>query len=257
MVEDITQFYLYYLVILFLLGILSIFMQYWDNASLCQKDVLIISIEGNIGAGKSTLLKHFKEFINKNNIKNISIVEEPVNIWIQTGILKKFYLEKDKYAGFFQLFVLETLKQAIKNCINNYKYNNRQIIITERSLNSTRHVFAQMLYNNKEISDEEYSSYLYVYNNVNTKYLPTKIIYLNTDYITCHHRAIQRNRDGEDTISIEYLKECDEYHKKMINNNKIPVLELNIHNHNCSNIVGCNYCYKHYESFCLQIVNYI
>jgi len=195
-----------------------------------KKNIKLISLDGNIGAGKSTLLNNLQEYINKNNIKNIIIIKEPVDIWESTGILKKFYEDKKKYAGMFQLFVLETLIEKLKNAIDNIHDNNNYYIITERSLESTRWVFAQMLYNDGNISEEEMNSYTYVYNMpINSKYLPDSIIYLNTPPDICNQRIIKRGRPGEN-IEISYLEKCNLYYKKMINNainKKNKVLEIN------------------------------
>ena len=152
-------------------------------------------------------------------------MEEPVKVWESTGILKKFYENKKQNAGFFQLFVLETLVHAIQDKLNTDVFgtgtsadafsSNTHIIITERSLDSTKWVFAQMLYDDGEIPYEIMESYLYVYNKINKSYLPSATIYLNTDPTTCNERIIKRNRDGE-IISNEYLIKCDSYYKNMI-----------------------------------------
>jgi deoxyadenosine/deoxycytidine kinase len=216
---DLYYIYVLYLIFLGLFTFLSIFI----NCSFgnCKKKYKIISLDGNIGAGKSTLLKKLNEYIIKYDIKNISIVEEPVNVWESTGILKKFYENKKQNAGFFQLFVLETLVHVIQDKLDKlgtlgaFSNNNTHIIITERSLDSTKWVFAQMLYDDGEIPYEIMESYLYVYNKINKSYLPSATIYLNTPPEICNERIIKRNRDGE-IISNEYLIRCDNYYKNMI-----------------------------------------
>jgi deoxyadenosine/deoxycytidine kinase len=144
-------------------------------------------------------------------------VEEPVKVWESTGILKKFYENKNQNAGFFQVFVLETLVHVIQDKLDtlNAFSNNTHIIITERSLDSTKWVFAQMLYDDGEISPEVMESYLYVYNKINKSYLPSATIYLTTPPEICNERIIKRNRDGE-IVSNEYLIKCDKYYKNMI-----------------------------------------
>lgn len=219
---DLYYIYVLYLILLGIFTFLSIFINcqfgnyQFDNL---KKKYKIISLDGNIGAGKSTLLKIINEYIIKYNIKNISIVEEPVNVWESTGILKKFYENKKQNAGFFQLFVLETLVHAIQDKLDTLNAdafsNNTHIIITERSLDSTKWVFAQMLYDDGEIPYEIMKSYLYVYNKINKSYLPSATIYLNTSPEICNERIIKRNRDGE-IISNEYLIRCDNYYKNMI-----------------------------------------
>jgi deoxyadenosine/deoxycytidine kinase len=191
--------------------------------------MIVISLDGNIGAGKSTLLKkldyYIKSFYKYSN--EISIISEPVHIWEQTGILKEFYNDKKKYAGGFQYFVLNTLINELQLEMNKYKEAKLHIIITERSLESTRWVFAKMLYDDGFINEIEMNMYLYLYNLIDNKYLPNATIYLNTKYDICNDRIEKRNRDGESNISIEYLQKCDYYYNNMINSNKKPVLAIN------------------------------
>ena len=52
------------------------------------------------------------------------------------------------------------------------------------------------------------------------------IIYLQCKPDICLKRIKERNRLGEN-ISIQYLENCDKYHKDWINNLKIPVSVLN------------------------------
>jgi deoxyadenosine/deoxycytidine kinase len=224
------ELYYIYVLYLILIGIFTLFFTININCckTSCKKKYKIISLDGNIGAGKSTLLKILNNYIIKYNIKNISIVEEPVNIWESTGMLKKFYENKMQNAGFFQLFVLETLVHAIKDKLDTIDTNSTHIIITERSLDSTKWVFAQMLFDDGNISHEVMESYLYVYNKIDKSYLPSATIYLNTNPETCNQRIIKRNRDGE-IISNEYLIKCNRYYKNMINiiKQSSPVLEIN------------------------------
>ena len=51
------------------------------------------------------------------------------------------------------------------------------------------------------------------------------IIYLQVTPETCYNRVQKRNRDGE-TISLEYLKSCHQYHENWLTTEK-NVLRLN------------------------------
>jgi Tfp pilus assembly pilus retraction ATPase PilT len=42
---------------------------------------MIISIEGNVGAGKSTLIRAIKDKIRREDIKDIMVLEEPIEEW--------------------------------------------------------------------------------------------------------------------------------------------------------------------------------
>jgi deoxyadenosine/deoxycytidine kinase len=210
----------------------------------------IISLDGNIGAGKTTLLNMLKRYITNMNIKNIHIIKEPVDLWERTGILEKFYKDKNKIGAFFQLFVLETLIDALRSKINELtgKYN-MHYIITERSIESTRWVFAQMLYDDGIISKEEMKCYFYVYDSSeNKKFIPLSIIYLNTPPEICAERIIKRSRGGENSINDIYLQKTNNYYINMISSikenikekNKQPLLEINYNEYDINNEECCN-----------------
>lgn len=211
--------------------------------------VKIISLEGNIGAGKTTILSSLKEYLNKMKIKNVFIIKEPVDVWERTNILAKFYSDKNKYAGFFQLFVLETLIDVLRNKIKecSLKKNKTIYIITERSIESTKWVFAQMLYDDKIINEEEMKCYMYVYGMAeNKKYIPKGIIYLNTPPDICKQRILHRNRLGEDDIQENYLEKCYYYY-----NNMISFYKEN------KKILEIDYKENDNEEICKQIISFI
>ena len=108
--------------------------------------VQIISIEGNIGSGKSTLLAHLKE-----NCPNVVFLKEPVDEWEKirdengTTMLEKFYADQTKYSFSFQMMAYISRLKILRDTIRNHP--ERPItIITERSLNTDKMVFAKMLY---------------------------------------------------------------------------------------------------------------
>lgn len=171
----------------------------------------IIAIDGNIGAGKSTLLDNLeKECIGRTDI---FFLREPVDEWMQfkdasgESILEKFYQDPHKYALVFQIEIFNTLLASLKKVLSNTNY---KIIICERSIASARHVFMDMLYEDKIINEFEYK----IYENLFTKdivenYYPTEIIYLNVSVKTCSERIIKRNRPGEQNINLDYLEKCE------------------------------------------------
>ena len=199
--------------------------------------IILIAVDGNIGAGKSTLLKNLSAYIKLHNIQNISIVPEPVEDWEETGILKSFYLDKKKYAGGFQYFVLNTLINALRSEINKYKHYGTHIIITERSLESTRWVFAKMLYDDQFIDQVEMNCYLKLYNNIDSIYFPSATIFLDVDPTICYERIAIRDRDGESAIGLDYLEKCNEYYHNMVASISGKVLKLNNYENHINQIV--------------------
>jgi deoxyadenosine/deoxycytidine kinase len=178
---------------------------------------MIYSIEGNIGCGKTTMLNHLKEHFKYNN--NIVFLTEPVDEWESIkdsdgkNMLEKFYADPDKYAFSFQIMsftsILNILKKTIKNKPNS-------IIICERSLLSTKNIFAKMLYDSGKIKDVEYEIYCNLFNMFSSEYIDNKIIYINSDPKVCFDRINIRSRKGENNIPIEYLNNCNKYHNNMI-----------------------------------------
>jgi deoxyguanosine kinase len=213
---------------------------------------MIISIEGNIGSGKSTLVKILKEKLKDNN--NFVFIPEPVDEWMnmknnnnnkedkednQDNILTKFYKNQEKYSFIFQVMSFTSKLKLIKKAITN---NPNKIIITERSVHTDKEVFAKLLYDDEKMEDVCYK----IYQNLFEEFLEkdrdiNKIIYVKTNPDICHNRVNKRKREGESLIEIEYLKKCDLYHEKWLNNKdkdkEVLILDGNNEFENDENIV--------------------
>lgn len=177
----------------------------------------LISIEGNIGSGKSTLLENLRQRFG--NYPNVVFLREPVDDWDavrdENGVtmLQKFYDDKMKYSFPFQMMAYISRLANIKNVIRSH---DDVVIISERSLNTDKEVFAKMLFDNGFIELVNYKIYLNWFNAFVEDCPVTKIIYVKADPAICDQRIKKRSRVGENNISIEYLKTCHEYHEKML-----------------------------------------
>lgn len=178
--------------------------------------VQIISIEGNIGSGKSTLLAHLKE-----NCPDVVFLKEPVDEWEkiqdENGVtmLEKFYADQTKYSFSFQMMAYISRLKILRDTIRNHP--ERPItIITERSLNTDKMVFAKMLYDSGKIEHINYQIYLSWFDTFSAEYPVQKHIYVKTDPEICHKRIHIRSRNGEDNIPIDYLVSCSKYHDEMM-----------------------------------------
>jgi len=177
----------------------------------------IISIEGNIGSGKSTLFEQLR--LKFANNPNIIFVREPVDIWdnIQdengTTILKKFYEDQIKYSFPFQIIAYISRIKLLKESIQQHP---DAIIITERSLYTDKMVFAKMLYDNNKIEYINYQIYLNLFDTFKNEFNVDNIIYIKTDPGICYNRILKRARNGEKSISLDYLQLCDVYHNNMV-----------------------------------------
>ena len=194
-----------------------------------KSNIQIISIEGNIGSGKSTLLSNLKKYYNQN--VNVIFLKEPVDEWSKikdedgVTILEKFYSQQDKYAFSFQMMAYISRLKLLKDTINEIKNNgNKYIIISERSLYTDKMVFAKMLYDKNKIEFINYQIYLNWFNTFSEEYPVNKIIYVKTDHEICHKRISVRSREGENNISLEYLKSCEKYHENMLDKNSLDCI---------------------------------
>jgi len=193
-------------------------------------DLIILSIEGNIGSGKTTLMSHLREEYKNNPC--IIFLKEPVDEWatIQDAngktILEKFYENQQAYSFPFQMMAyisrLNVLRQALKGLEPGKKYT----IITERSLNTDRYVFAKMLYEAGKMEDVCYQIYLNWFDTFSEEFPVHKIVYVKTAPEICHARISNRGRQGEDCIPLDYLTSCDKYHEEMLQSNHINTEKL-------------------------------
>lgn len=188
---------------------------YLTNQTLAM--TIIISIEGNIGSGKSTLVSELQKHFKDNS--DIGFLQEPLDIWNNikdeqgTTILEKFYQDNEKYAFQFQIMAFTSRLSLIKEALNKkYKF-----IITERSLFTDSNIFAKMLYDDKKISEIEYSIYKLLYNQFINEMPVTQIIYVKAQPTTSAQRVVKRNRTGEN-IPLEYLERCHSYHENWLTN---------------------------------------
>ena len=186
---------------------------------------VIISIEGNVGAGKSTLLREIKDRIEKEGIKDIMVLEEPVEEWNRVNdgthnIIELFYSNPKKYALVFQTLVTLT---TIKRLQGIRKFNPEvRIIICERSLLSSQKIFAENLVKEGTLTEFEYEVYQELFREQEVEWMyPRETIYLNTTPEVCLQRIGQRNRMGEQKIKLEWLRKCKENHENFFEQNHV------------------------------------
>lgn len=188
----------------------------------------MISIEGNIGSGKSTFVEELKRNIHN---ERVCFLEEPVDIWNtivdKDGItmLENYYKDSKKYAFSFQMMAYISRLSILKKAIESDKYD---VIITERSLYTDKHVFCQMLYDNKLIEHLEFMIYNKWFEEFNI-IQDIQYVYLKTDPQVSYDRVLKRSRVGE-TIPLAYLENCSNYHDKWLSCKDVLWINANIEN---------------------------
>ena len=198
---------------------------------------MIVSIEGNIGSGKSTLVNFLKEKYSDK----ILFIDEPVDEWKKMkmdnkDVLEHFYLDQKKYSYLFQSFAYITRLKYLQDALNNPDYD---IIITERSTESDKYLFAKMLYEQKIMNELEWKVYntWYDYFNINIDLF----IYVKTDIDNCIKRIKMRDRSGEDSISKKYLTDLHNKHEEWLSIKK-NILVINGNNNIYDEKIKNNYC---------------
>lgn len=188
----------------------------------------MISIEANVGAGKSSFLKIF----GNKWPDMFNVIYEPLDEWqekysdIDNNILGLFYGDIPRWGYTFQSNAFITRIQKYEN----EKVENK-INLTERSILSDHHIFAQMLYDDKKMNEIEWKLYQNWFGWLSDKFnaKPDAIIYLRCDPQIAYERVKKRARSEEDTISLEYLTRLSEYHDKwLLNEKNIPVKIVNV-----------------------------
>ena len=199
------------------------------NKSYNMSSPIILSIDGNIGSGKSTLYADLQSYYSNNS--DICFVPEPVDDWSHivdadnTPILTNLYKDTKRFAFRFQMMAyisrLHLLRQKVKE--NKYK-----IIISERSVQTDRNVFAKMLYDDGLIEHDEYQIYNHWFDEFLDDMCLGGIIYVKAAPEICADRVKIRGRAGE-TIAIEYLQKCHQYHEQWLENSMDKlVIEANV-----------------------------
>ena len=198
-----------------------------------EGEVCLAGICGNISSGKSTLIERIRSEITDR--PEFMVVDEPVEKWETMKvdgkkILEAFYDNKEEMSFTFQIYALltryESLKEALSEAKERSKYLGRRVIvIMERTILDDYHIFAKMLFKDKKMSGFEMKVYEKWYLKFLEEFHLNKTVYVTASPELCFERVQLRNRDGEDKITIDYLKSCHEQHEEFYEN----VLK----NHNC------------------------
>ncbi len=169
----------------------------------------ILAFQGLIGSGKSTLLDILDKKIGQMNIK-VKIIEEPVKLWLEIGLLQKFYSDMKKYAFDLQMFAYLTRVLAKVNAID----DKTSLYLSERS-EMTGRVFDKLQIMEpyqKEILSCWYNALDMISGQLKIK---THNVYLKPDVKVCYNRVIMRNRDGEaGNLKIEYEQKLEKAHNE-------------------------------------------
>jgi len=206
---------------------------------------VIISFDGNIGSGKSLTCFEYEQYLKKymesergdedmvvfpniTSIDEICFLDEPVGLWNQVcdkdgvNILTNLYKDIRAHAFKFQMMAYISRLSLLRKAVNNPKI---KLIITERSVETDRNVFAKMLYDVGDISHDEFQIYTLWFDEFLTDVPLSGIVYINASPEVCLTRIEKRAREGE-TIQSDYIQRCHQYHEDWIHTKNCALLEL-------------------------------
>ena len=186
---------------------------------------MIISVDGIIGCGKSTQINKLK---NSEDFKKFKIYPEEVDKWVNEKWIESFYHDSCRFCFGFQMRVLLSHSKLLKYTDNfsGLLETNDNLVICERNPFSSCMIFGDMAYQSKLMTEMEKNLNYQYYDKIG--WMPNHIIYLKCSPTVAMSRTMIRNRDGEDHLSISYLKKLNEtYDEKLskLDNCKIHIVD--------------------------------
>ncbi len=197
---------------------------------------ILISIDGLIGSGKSYLLNQLRE-----KYPTWHFIDEPLETWTSLkneageSLLEVFYKDRPRWSYTFQncavlsryLNIRHAIDQWQRECVHNPELEKNNIFVTERCLETDLNVFAQMLRDEGAIDALEWDLYKKWYRMLQDTCNVDAIIYVNTSPEVSLERIGIRARQGEGSISLDYLQNLHKYHLKWIDRIASPVMLYN------------------------------
>lgn len=160
-----------------------------------EKNTMHIAITGNIGAGKTTLAQKLAERYNWE------VYYEAVD---GNPYLAAFYEDMKKWAFHLQVFFLNSRFEQVLKIIEK---KDETTIIQDRTIYEDAFIFAQNLYDAKQLNETDYQTYRSLFDTIMKAIQPPDLmIYLKADIDKLTRQIKKRNRDFEQNMDIDYLK---------------------------------------------------
>ena len=129
------------------------------------------------------------------------------------NILEHFYNDRRSFAFPFQMMAFYTRLKAMRELPVD------RMIIMERSVETDKRIFAQMLIDDGSIDKICARIYNEWYEDLVTEQYESIVnIYIRTPPEVCLQRISQRGRAGEEEITLDYLSRCHDLHEKWLYN---------------------------------------
>jgi deoxyadenosine/deoxycytidine kinase len=177
-----------------------------------MKKYLVLA--GNIGAGKSTLVSLLSKKLG------YAPYFEPV---AENPFLKDFYADMKRWAFHSQVFFLTSRAKAHRRLAGDPRS-----VVQDRSLYEDAEVFAKILYLQGAMDEEEWATYLELYQTIASILPPPDlVIYIRSSVETLKNHIAKRARDFETTIPEPYLQGLNRLYEEWIQGFTLaPVLTI-------------------------------
>jgi len=197
----------------------------------------VVFLEGNISSGKSTTIQQLKKL-------GYDVFEEPLDVWQNNyvhengkDILTLFYEDMPKWSFPFEVIVMMTRYNRIKDALEHGPKSQENVVFIERSLLTDRHVFAKNLHTTGVISDLEWKIYLGWHDTFfkavehmfqGPKVSSVEYFYIRTTPDVCTERKEKRARAAENTMVPKYMVDLHNCHEEwLLNMKEYPVHVIN------------------------------
>jgi len=175
----------------------------------------VIVVDGVVGVGKSTLMNILTEM-------GYTPFAEPI---MDNPILEKFYYDRVRWSFSLQIFFLNKRFKFIKDAV---EMGNA---VMDRSIYGDA-IFAKLLNDNGDMTDEEFSLYKELLENMlEHVQAPKLMIYLETGVEQAMKKIAKRGRDYEQVVEREYWERLNEEYRTYFGNYDIsPIVRINVDN---------------------------
>ena len=160
-----------------------------------------IAITGNIGAGKTTLAEKLAEHYGWE------VYYEAVD---GNPYLPPFYDDMEKWSFHLQIYFLNSrFEQVLK-----IKNQQEKTIVQDRTIYEDAYIFAQNLYDSKKMTETDFQTYNSLFKTIMQAISPPDLmIYLKADIPKLISQIKKRNRDYEQNMDIDYLKNLNKLYE--------------------------------------------